>query len=30
MGEIFKVIGLCAGDPWPARGFAAGNRIHTL
>ena len=30
MGELFKVIGWCAGPPWPARGFAAGDRLHTL
>ncbi|MDO4795565.1 MAG: SAM-dependent methyltransferase [Brachymonas sp.] len=31
MGELFKVLGFCAGlDPWPARGFAAGDRLHTL
>jgi SAM-dependent MidA family methyltransferase len=30
MGELFKVIGLCAGEPWDALGFAAGDRTHTL
>ena len=30
MGELFKVIGLAAGEPWPALGFAAGDRTHTL
>jgi SAM-dependent MidA family methyltransferase len=30
MGELFKVIGLCTGEPWPALGFAAGDRTHTL
>ena len=30
MGELFKVIGLTAGDPWDALGFAAGDRTHTL
>jgi SAM-dependent MidA family methyltransferase len=30
MGELFKVIGLAAGDAWPALGFAAGDRTHTL
>jgi len=30
MGELFKVIGLCAGDPWDALGFSAGDRTHTL
>lgn len=30
LGELFKVIGLCAGEPWPALGFAAGDRTHTL
>ena len=30
MGELFKVIGLCTGAPWPALGFALGDRLHTL
>ena len=30
MGELFKVIGLCAGAPWSALGFATGDRTHTL
>jgi SAM-dependent MidA family methyltransferase len=30
MGELFKVIGLCRGEPWAARGFAQGDRTHTL
>ena len=30
MGELFKVIGLCAGPPWPALGFAQGCRVRTL
>jgi SAM-dependent MidA family methyltransferase len=30
MGELFKVIGLCKGEPWPAIGFAHGDRTHTL
>ena len=30
MGELFKVIGLCAGAPWDALGFSAGDRTHTL
>ena len=30
MGELFKVIGLCTGAPWPALGFAVGDRSHTL
>lgn len=30
MGELFKVIGLCAGEPWDALGFSAGDRTHTL
>jgi SAM-dependent MidA family methyltransferase len=30
MGELFKVIGLAAGAPWDALGFAAGDRTHTL
>ena len=27
MGELFKVIGLCTGEPWDALGFAAGGRL---
>ncbi len=30
MGELFKVIGLTAGEPWLALGFSAGDRTHTL
>ena len=30
MGELFKVIGFCRGEPWPAIGFAQGDRTHTL
>ncbi|MDP1655158.1 MAG: SAM-dependent methyltransferase [Hylemonella sp.] len=30
MGELFKVIGLTAGEPWAALGFSAGDRTHTL
>jgi SAM-dependent MidA family methyltransferase len=30
MGELFKVIGLCAGQPWPACGFAQGSRLRAL
>ena len=30
MGELFKVIGLYKGEPWPAIGFAHGDRTHTL
>jgi SAM-dependent MidA family methyltransferase len=30
MGELFKVVGLCVGEPWLAMGFAAGDRTHTL
>jgi SAM-dependent MidA family methyltransferase len=30
MGELFKVIGLYKGEPWPAIGFAQGDRTHTL
>ena len=30
MGELFKVIGLCQGEPWDALGFAQGDRTHTL
>jgi len=30
MGELFKVIGLTAGEPWDAMGFTAGDRTHTL
>ena len=30
MGELFKVVGFCTGTPWAARGFALGDRCHTL
>ncbi|MCY7306878.1 MAG: SAM-dependent methyltransferase [Rhodoferax sp.] len=30
MGELFKVIGFHAGEPWPAIGFAQGDRSHAL
>jgi SAM-dependent MidA family methyltransferase len=30
MGEFFKVIGLTAGAPWDAIGFARGDKTHTL
>lgn len=30
MGELFKVLGFCAGQPWRARGFAVGDRVHAL
>jgi SAM-dependent MidA family methyltransferase len=30
MGEFFKVIGFCKGEPWDALGFALGDRTHTL
>jgi SAM-dependent MidA family methyltransferase len=30
MGELFKVIGFCTGEPWDAMGFGAGDRTHTL
>ncbi|CAN7623473.1 SAM-dependent methyltransferase [Variovorax sp. LjRoot290] len=30
MGELFKVIGFAAGEPWDALGFAEGDRSHTL
>ena len=30
MGEIFKVVGFCTGEPWHALGFARGDRCHTL
>ena len=30
MGELFKVIGFAAGEPWDAIGFAEGDRMHTL
>jgi SAM-dependent MidA family methyltransferase len=30
MGELFKVIGLCKGEPWEAMGFSQGDRTHRL
>jgi SAM-dependent MidA family methyltransferase len=30
MGELFKVLGVCKGTPWPALGFAEGDRTHRL
>lgn len=30
MGELFKVIGLAAGEPWEPMGFAEGDRSHAL
>jgi len=30
MGELFKVIGFYKGEPWPAVGFASGDRTDTL
>ncbi len=30
MGELFKVVGFCTGEPWAARGFAHGDRCHAL
>ena len=30
MGELFKVIAFCRGEPWDAIGFAQGDRSHTL
>ncbi len=30
MGELFKVVGFCVGEPWNALGFASGDRTHTL
>ncbi|HYP83456.1 class I SAM-dependent methyltransferase [Variovorax sp.] len=30
MGELFKVIGFCNGEPWDAVGFTEGDRSHTL
>ncbi len=30
MGELFKVIGFCTGEPWDATGFAQGDRCHAL
>ena len=30
MGELFKVIAFCRGEPWDAIGFAQGDRSRTL
>jgi SAM-dependent MidA family methyltransferase len=30
MGELFKVIAFCKGEPWEPIGFASGDRSHTL
>ncbi len=30
MGELFKVVGFCIGEPWDAMGFARGDRSHAL
>jgi SAM-dependent MidA family methyltransferase len=30
MGELFKVVGFCTGEPWDAMGFAQGDRCHAL
>jgi SAM-dependent MidA family methyltransferase len=30
MGELFKVVGFCTGEPWDALGFAHGDRSHVL
>jgi hypothetical protein len=30
MGELFKVLGVAAGDGFDALGFAHGDRSHTL
>jgi len=30
MGELFKVLALCKGEPWEAVGFAHGDRTHRL
>ena len=30
MGEFFKVLALCKGEPWDALGFAHGDRTHRL
>ncbi|MES2424598.1 MAG: SAM-dependent methyltransferase [Pseudomonadota bacterium] len=30
MGELFKVMGFFKGAPWEPRGFAHGDRTHTL
>jgi SAM-dependent MidA family methyltransferase len=30
MGEFFKVLGVCKGEPWEAIGFARGDRMRML
>ena len=30
MGEFFKVLALCKGEPWDAIGFVNGDRTHRL
>ncbi len=30
MGEFFKVLALCKGEPWDALGFVHGDRSHRL
>lgn len=30
MGELFKVLALCKGAPWDARGFSHGDRMNRL
>ena len=30
MGELFKVLALCKGEPWEPVGFANGDRTHRL
>ena len=30
MGELFKVLALCKGQPWDAVGFTHGDRTHRL
>jgi SAM-dependent MidA family methyltransferase len=30
MGELFKVLLLAKGAPWPAVGFGHGDRTHRL
>ena len=30
MGELFKVIAFCRGEPWDAVGFGQGDRSHAL
>ena len=30
MGELFKVVAFCTGEPWDALGFRHGDRTHAL